>query len=880
MAISAALEKRVVCPGAVLGLVMALWLAGCGNIGPAGPAGPTGGAGATGTTGTSGAGSASNVTSATAITATITSASIAASPPAQPVVKFKLVDQNGAPLAGIPAADVSFAVARLVPAGTQLAALPPQTAAPAPLVSDQWQSYIYTAVSPASAAASSSQPVIGTSAQPQATVEAGGSGTLVDNGDGTYQYTFKTDVSKVQGITYDPTLTHRVGLEIRGITNATTSEAVIANSPVYTFQPSSGATTGITQYDIVDDSTCNGCHQNLAMHGGAREGVKYCVVCHNPSTVDPSSNNSLDFKVLVHMIHTGSGLPTVAGKSFTGNAVSPTSHYYIYGYGGAVSDFSQVVFPQSDASDNNSAVSGPGTRFCTACHVTSDASTPQAGNFSSAPAAAPCGACHDNVNFATGAGHSAANIVANDSQCSTCHGPSSTIDNGLLAVVAAHTTAVDTAIQHFLFNIVSVTHTGPGQTPVATISVTDPTNNNAPYPIGAASGPFQQSTSALNLDLAWSTSSLSVNGVNNVGSGSNPAQPLTLNFAAAAKAGTAIQNGDGSFTVTAATALPANATGSLIASLEGRAVQSLDNLSGSGTTAVSLGVKDTSQTFAITDTQAATRTAIVDFATKCATCHGTLTVHGENRTLATVDAQGNPAPQTDINLCASCHNPNATDILDITKSTQTSGTCTLSNSPVGAADHAIDFKVLIHAIHASGDPYAYDTTSPIYGTYGNGAGGAASSTGGLTICSTHSPGGGATFQVLYPPSSDENGVPSLANCEACHLSGTEYPVDPTTVEGTTIHANSTTSDLTQATVATPNSAACSACHTDSSAINHMLQNGGSFSARKNADGTLNTGSVSSLESCSVCHGSGGVADVKVEHHVTSFPANQTTASTQ
>ena len=354
--------------------------------------------------------------------------------------------------------------------------------------------------------------------------------------------------------------------------------------------------------------------------------------------------------------------------------------------------------------------------------------------------------------------------------------------------------------------------------------MTDPTNSNAPYPIGAAGGPFQQSSCALNLDLAWSTNSLGANGVNNVGSGSNPAQPLTINFAAAAKAGTAIQNSDGSFTVTAATALPAHATGSLIASLEGRAVQSLANLSGSGTTAVSLGVKTASQTVTITGTTPTTRAAIVDFATKCATCHGTLTVHGENPTLATVDAKGNAAPQTDINLCASCHNPNATDILDITKSTQTTGACALSSSPIGAADHAIDFKVLVHAIHASGDPYAYNTTSPIYGTYGNGASGAASSTGGLTICSTHAPGGGETLQVLYPPSSDENGVPSLANCEACHLSGTEYPVDPTTVEGTTIHANSTTSDLTQATVATPNAAACSACHTDSSAVNHMLQN--------------------------------------------------------
>jgi OmcA/MtrC family decaheme c-type cytochrome len=821
--------------------------------------------------------SALSLTTAATITATITGVTISTTSPAQPVVKFQLVNESGQPLSGLTAGEIDFAVAKLIPAGTQLAAVPPQTAAPAPLVSSQWQSYIYTTATPASGG-TTADPIVGTTPQPQATVEAGTAGKLVDNGDGTYQYTFAKDISADKAVPYVPALTHRVGFEIRGVTNSA-GTTIVANSPVYTLQPSTGATTGITQFDIVDDTSCNGCHQNLAIHGGAREGVKYCVMCHNPSSIDPSSGNTLDFKVLVHAIHTGAGLPNVTGKSFTGVTVSPTSNYYIYGYGGAVSDFSTVVFPQDDASGNNSAVSGPGTRFCTVCHVTSDTNTPQAGNFSSAPSAAACGSCHDNVDFATGAGHSAANIVANDSQCSTCHGPTSTIDNGSLSVVAAHTTGVDTAIKHFLFNIVSVSNTAPGQTPVATVSVTDPTNSNAPYPIGAAGGPFQQSSSALNLDLAWSTNSLGANGVNNVGSGSNPAQPLTINFAAAAKAGTAIQNSDGSFTVTAATALPATATGSLIASLEGRAVQSLANLSGSGTTAVSLGVKTASQTVTITGTTPTTRAAVVDFATKCATCHGTLTVHGENRTLAMVDAKGNAAPQTDINLCASCHNPNATDILDITKSTQTTGACALSSSPIGAADHAIDFKVMIHAIHASGDPYAYNTTSPIYGTYGNGASGATSSTGGLTICSTHAPGGGETLQVLYPPSSDENGVPSLANCEACHLSGTEYPVDPTTVQGTTIHANSTTSDLTQATVATPNAAACSACHTDSSAVNHMLQNGGSFSAKKNANGTLNTASVATLETCSICHGSGGVADVKVVHHVASFPANQPTAAT-
>ena len=425
------------------------------------------------------------------------------------MVKFQLVNESGEPLSGLTAGEIYFAIAKLVPPGTQLAAVPPQTAAPAPLVSSQWQNYIYTTATPApTSAGTPTDPVVGTKPQPQGTIEAGTAGTFVDNGDGTYQYTFAKNLSADPAVPYVPTLTHRVGFEIRGVTNAA-GTTIAANSPVYTFQPSSGATTGITQYDIVEDQTCKNCHQVLAWHGGARTEVKYCVMCHNPSSLDPSSGNTLDFKVMFHKIHMGEDLPSVTGTGTT------QSNYYIFGYGNAISDYSTVAYPQADASNNNTAVSGTGQRFCATCHNTSDALTPQAGNFSTAPSAAACGSCHDNVNFTTGQGHSAANIVANDTQCSTCHGPTSTIDNGALQVVAAHHTPVDAAIAKFQFTVVSITNTAPGQIPVATIKVTDPTNNNAPYDITSTTGPFQAASSALNLDIAWNTIDF-----NNVGSGS------------------------------------------------------------------------------------------------------------------------------------------------------------------------------------------------------------------------------------------------------------------------------------------------------------------------------------------------------------------------
>jgi mono/diheme cytochrome c family protein len=45
----------------------------------------------------------------------------------------------------------------------------------------------------------------------------------------------------------------------------------------------------------------------------------------------------------------------------------------------------------------------------------------------------------------------------------------------------------------------------------------------------------------------------------------------------------------------------------------------------------------------------------------------------------------------------------------------------------------------------------------------------------------------------------------------------------------------------------------------------MMQNGGSFTALKNA-----SSQVVSTETCSICHGPGAIADVKVVHNVAAY----------
>lgn len=776
-----------------------------GSTGAQGPAGATGATGPAGPTGPSGPVTALSVTTATQIEATITGASVPSS--GQPLVKFTLVDQDGVPLSGLPAADIYFAVAKLVPAGTQLNAFP-GLSAPPPLVTAQWQSYIYGMVTPASGAGTSTDPVVGTTAEPEATIEAGSAGTLVDNGDGTYQYTFDKNITTDPVVAYDASLVHRVGFEIRGLAPA--------NSPVYTFIPSTGATTGFDAAEEVDDTACASCHQQLAFHGGARTETQYCVACHNPSSIDPSSGNSLDFAVMVHKIHMGDDLPSVLAGT----------HYYIFGYGSSINDFSTVAYPQADASNNNSSVSGSGTRFCTTCHTPNDTNAPQSGNYASIPSSASCGACHDNIDFATGLDHTAGNLPATDSQCATCHGPTSTIDNGAIQVVAAHTTPVDTAAAKFAYQIVSVANTAPGDTPSVTIEVVDPTNGNAPYDIQDPSGPFQQSGSTLSVDMAWPTVDFNNIGTNSaMASTGTPNQPVSINFTTGAT-----NNGNGTFTATSPISVPGGAAGSGAMMVEGRAVESLANLSGSGTTAVELGIAGVASTFAITDSTPQARRTVADI-TKCDACHRVLTEHGQNRT-------------DNIELCAGCHNPDATDIGEHVAS---SGLCAPEGTAGANPEQPIDLKVFIHEVHASG---ATDSSgNPLYPD-------------GVTICSY-----GArptTFDVLYPG--------NLEDCNGCHVGSSYYPVDDSVVQGTTTVSNDRTT-LTDDVVTSPNAAVCSSCHTDATSRAHMVQNGGNFTATKTATGVLvSTENGSALvETCSLCHGPGAVADVKVVHNLASFP---------
>jgi OmcA/MtrC family decaheme c-type cytochrome len=731
----------------------------CGDDGSVGPAGPPGTGGPPGPPGPPGGTGGVPVDSAETINITVDSVTVPAGGGA-PVVSFRLSNDLNQGLVGLPADDARFVLSQLSP--------PPAGSG----ASSEWQSYVTRAS--------------GGIPDAQASTERGSAGTFVDNNDGTYQYTFASALTAYPaGPEFDESKTHRLGIEIR-------NQAPITGNGIFDFVPAGGAPT-FTRL-IVDNDTCDACHDVLNFHGGPRTDVTYCVACHNPSSIDGTTGNTVDFKRLIHNIH------------------SARADYEIEGH-----EWSEVEFPQD-------------IRNCTTCHEEDDADTPDASNYRLVSNRAACGTCHyddgiaGNVSSLTGRPlhdyaiedgvHPVGFTFTDDTQCVDCHGPTGTVTNSegrLVQVPVAHEVRTITAAAAFQFNIVSVAGTGVGEFPTVTFSVTDPTNADAPYNI-QTDAPFTDCSGAsrLSVNVAWSTTDYT-----NRDSGVTPALPVQMNPLTAC-GGTSTDNGDGTFTVTSATAIPATAVGSASVAIEGHPALNVEG----DLVAERIAVTNAIEYAPITDAAAVPRRSVVNI-DKCDDCHFQLSLHGNNRT---------DKPE----VCVTCHNPNMTDI-----ARRAGGNC-LAN--FGPDDQTIDFKRMIHAIHGSGhDGGDYEGVP-------------------FQVCGFGS--SAILFEVGYPG--------RLNNCEGCHLEDTYYPVDPASVLGTTMDAGADLASPTDDVVTSPNTAVCSACHTSDLAAQHMIQNGGDFGATKAADSTLIS---SGVETCQLCHGPGRLGDVKTMHGVGTFQFN-------
>ncbi|HET9695094.1 MAG TPA: OmcA/MtrC family decaheme c-type cytochrome, partial [Steroidobacteraceae bacterium] len=505
------------------------------------------------------------VTSASEIVASIQRVTVPED--GQPEVEVYLKDDRNFSLTGLPAANIRFVLARLEPAQNG--------------GSSTWHAITRrvedlgdtAALEPADA-------VTGTGPASQGYTETATSGVWTEVGNGVYTYKFAQSLND-PAIPYDGSLPHRVGLEIR-----LGSPPVPANNAVMTFNPVTGTPIAQSGREIVDNDTCNACHDRLVVHGGARFDLPYCVMCHDAYSFDAQTGNTIDFKVLIHKIHAGETLPSVEAGGI----------YGIFGNSNAWHDFGEVLFPQD-------------TRNCTTCHEESDADTPQADNWRLTVNRASCGSCHDDVNFATGANHGG--IAATDDSCTACHGANADI----LGVAQAHQIPEQVAAARFKYEVLGITGTAPGQFPTVTIRVVDPTNGNAPYDIKAAGGPFQNASGTLVVDVAFSTRP----DFTNTGSGSAtattgaPAQPIRIDFKA-----TGVPEGTipGAFKATATVAIPAGATGSGSALLEGHPGVNVDDDADIET----IPVPAAGISFAITDPAPVEYRPIVALE-KCNACH-------------------------------------------------------------------------------------------------------------------------------------------------------------------------------------------------------------------------------------------------------------------
>ncbi len=315
--------------------------------------------------------------------------------------------------------------------------------------------------------------VLGTITRP--TFEEGG-GTLTPLAAGQYQYTLKAQAPAG----FDPTVTTTIGVVgSRDLTSFNLGTSYAGNT--FNFVPN-GSPVTVTR-DVIRTASCNTCHDQLVFHGAHAVGIEQCVLCHQPQNQDPTTGNTLDLKVMAHKIHMGSQLPSVVGTSTTLGVP-----YEIAGYMNALSNFSTVIDPadprRCEVCHSQTASSTPGTGVAPGTSKTSVAAQSKA--FLMEPSRAACGACHDDVNFATGANHPGG-FQTDDTQCMNCHVPQGETPFDA-SIMGAHVVPTDTAAMYpqnpdtllagINLAITSVTNTKAGQTPTVNFTLQDDKGNN------------------------------------------------------------------------------------------------------------------------------------------------------------------------------------------------------------------------------------------------------------------------------------------------------------------------------------------------------------------------------------------------------------------
>jgi OmcA/MtrC family decaheme c-type cytochrome len=485
----------------------------------------------------------------------------------------------------------------------------------------------YTAYTTRSATAAASSPRAGTAAVTQAGADS--NGTTVDLATGKVRYTFRAALPEG----FDTTKTYTIGIySTRNLNDFILNKRYYANVE-HDFRPDGAAVTA--KWDKVRDAaSCLNCHDPLGLHGGSRRDVKLCVMCHSTQTSDPDTGNSVNMAEMVHRIHA------------PGRQKTP---YIIWGNSNSIHNYSHVTYPQD-------------VRNCDNCHVGTVANNvpAQSDVYLTKPSRRACGACHNDVNFATGEGHGpGVPAQTDDSQCARCHIPDSGQEFDA-SIVGAHTIPEKSKqLKGLTSTIVSVSNVVAGQKPTVVFAI----KNGDGTPVNGTT------LSTFSPILAGPTSS------------------YTKYFRENARTAGVYDATTGYTSYTFTNAIPAGSTGTWTFSADIYRSVTLKNPDGSDHGAAIREAAYNPLKYAAV-TGAVTARRVVTPTANCNKCHDRLALHGGQR--------------LEVQECVICHNPTMDDTA-------------VRPANAGPAE-SISFQRMIHRIH-TGEELTQDLT--IYGFGGS-----------------------------------------------------------------------------------------------------------------------------------------------------------------
>jgi OmcA/MtrC family decaheme c-type cytochrome len=554
---------------------------------------------------------------------------------------------------------------------------------------------------------------------------------------GQYQYTFHTAAPSG----FDVTATHTIGVYgSRNLTeyNLGTNYA----SATFNFVPNGSSVTHV--HDIIRTASCDMCHDQLSAHGGSRRGMNMCVLCHTPQNTDPNTGDTLDAKVFFHKIHMGASLPSVQA----GTPYIPAMNSF------GTFNYSQVVFP---ATPND-------PRDCTVCHSQTTGAA-QATAYLTNPTRAACGACHDNINFATGANHPGG-IQPDDSMCADCHIPKGELDFDA-SITGAHVVPTQSSLLNGLtVNITGVTNGTAGNTPTVAFTVLD--KNKNPVPLS--------SLGSISFTMAGPTADYGATSF-----GSNVTTPGYVTESA-----TGATCSSGACTYTFTHAVPAKATGTYAIGVEARRTDTVvEEINGTTQpVAIEYGAPNQVTYFSVDGSAVSPRRTVVQLS-NCNNCHQSLSVHGTLR--------------NNTEYCVFCHNPMDTDAA-------TRATATVA-SDKSLPPQGINFNLLVHRIHYGTNLLAVNRNYTVVGFGGS-----------HNDFTDPTDKASAVLPALFPALSPTGAALDTENCSLCHVNSTEQ--NDLALTGLL----PVTDPQGPINPVQPFTSACTGCHGDIATASHALSN--------------------------------------------------------